>query len=156
MIRVPPKSFQVLPVNLLRSFAVVAAVSLLPVLCSGQSAAGNAPPSSSNTTAQSAPAPKTVPTPPGPLQVQANLVLVDVVVTSNGNAVPGLTKNSFHLLENGNPQQISVFEEHKPENPAAVVTMPDLPPNTYSDFPQFAVTSAVNVLLLDALNTPLS
>jgi hypothetical protein len=34
--------------------------------------------------------------------------------------------------------------------------MPDLPPNTYSDFPQFAVTSAVNVLLLDALNTPLS
>jgi hypothetical protein len=88
--------------------------------------------------------------------VQANLVLVDVVVTSNGTAVPGLTKNSFRRLENGNPQQITVCEEHKPDNPPAVVKMPDLPPNTYSDFPQFAVTSAVNVLLLDALNTPLS
>ncbi len=152
----PPKLFQVLPVNLLRSFAVVAALSLLPVLCSGQSATGNTLSSSSNTNAQSVPAAKAVPTPPGALQVQANLVLVDAVVTSNGSAVSGLTKDSFHLLENGNPQQISVFEEHKPENPSAVVKVPDLPPNTYSDFPQFAVTSAISVLLLDALNTPLS
>ena len=31
-----------------------------------------------------------------------------------------------------------------------------LPPHTYSNAPHYAITSAANVLLLDALNTPLS
>ena len=143
--------------TLLRSFAVIAAASLLPVLCSAQSASGNTVPASNSTPAQSvAAANQAAPAPPASIQVQANLVLVDVVVSSDGAAVSGLTKDKFQILENGNPQQITVFDEHKPENPTAVVKLPDLPPHTYSDFPQFAVTSAVNVLLLDALNTPLS
>ena len=148
---------RVLPVTLLRSFAVVAAVSLLPVLCCAKSTAGNTAPSGNSTPAQSVPAANQAAlSPPAAIQVQANLVLVDVVVTSNGAAVSGLTEDKFQILENGNPQKITVFDEHKPENPTAIVKLPDLPPNTYCDFPQFAVTSAVNVLLLDALNTPLS
>jgi len=51
---------------------------------------------------------------------------------------------------------MTVFEEHKAEEGIRVTGYPPLPPGTYSDFPQYKVTSAANVLLLDALNTPLS
>ena len=101
-----------------------------------------------------APVPPAVP--PVAFQARANLVVVDVVVTNNGTSVHGLTKDRFHILENGNPQQIAVFEEHRPQDAPTVLKAPDLSPNTYSDFPEFTVTSAANVLLLDALNTPLS
>jgi VWFA-related protein len=90
------------------------------------------------------------------LQVRANLVLVDVVVTNGGVAIGGLPKGKFHIFEDGNPQQITTFEEHRPEDSPAVSKIPSLGPNIYSDFPEFAITSAANVLLLDALNTPLS
>jgi VWFA-related protein len=90
------------------------------------------------------------------LQIRANLVLVDVVVTNGGVAVGGLPKGKFHVLEDGNPQQITTFEEHRPEDSPVVSNLPSLGPNIYSDFPEFAITSAANVLLLDALNTPLS
>ena len=90
------------------------------------------------------------------LQVRANLVLVDVVVTNGGVAVGGLPKGQFHIFEDGNPQQITIFEEHRPEDSPVVSKIPSLEPNIYSDFPEFAITSAANVLLLDALNTPLS
>jgi VWFA-related protein len=90
------------------------------------------------------------------LQVQANLVLVDVVVTNNGAAVGGLTKDKFRIYENGNLQPISVFEEHKLEDSLQVANVPPKEPNIYNDFPEFTVPSAANVLLLDALNTPLS
>ena len=50
-----------------------------------------------------------------------------------------------------------MFEEHRATDAIEVGKAPaDLPPNTYSDAPRYAVTSAANVLLLDALNTPLS
>jgi VWFA-related protein len=90
------------------------------------------------------------------LQVKANLVLVDVVVTNGGIAAGGLPKDKFHIFEDGNPQQITTFEEHRPEDSPTVSKIPSLGPNIYSDFPEFAITSAANVLLLDALNTPLS
>jgi VWFA-related protein len=94
--------------------------------------------------------------PPVSLQVQANLVLVDVVVTNNGAAVSGLPKEKFHLLENGKPQAITVFEEHRPEDALAIANVPPPEPNVYNNFPDFTISSAANVLLLDALNTPLS
>jgi VWFA-related protein len=90
------------------------------------------------------------------LRVKANLVLVDVVVTNGGVAVGGLPKGQFHIFEDGNPQHITTFEEHRPEDSPVVSKIPSLGSNIYSDFPEFAITSAANVLLLDALNTPLS
>jgi VWFA-related protein len=41
----------------------------------------------------------------------ANLVVVDVSVKDkSGKVIPGLTKNDFGVLEDGKPQQVSVFE----------------------------------------------
>jgi VWFA-related protein len=103
---------------------------------------------------------QTTPTsPPGAastLQIRTDLVLVDVVVTNSGVAVNGLPKGKFHIFEDGSPQQLATFEEHGPGDSPVISTLPSLGPNIYSDFPDFAITSAANVLLLDALNTPLS
>ena len=98
------------------------------------------------------PAPETV----GPtLKTSARLVAVDVVVTDAGsNPVPGLRKGDFEVFEDGTPQTISVFEEHAGKSPAPI-KQPELPPNTFSNFPRADAPDSLNVVLLDALNTPL-
>jgi VWFA-related protein len=112
-------------------------------------AAGQNPPAAAPTA--SAPA-----KPPVAFQVNANLVMVDVVLSDKGAAVRGLPQDKFHVYENGVLQKMTVFEEHKAEDGIRATGYPPLAPGTYSDFPQYKVTSAANVLLLDALNTPLS
>ena len=89
-------------------------------------------------------------------RTQANLVLVDVVVRNKGGPVAGLMASDFHVFEDGKLQNLTVFEEHKSTDALRVASAPALPPHVYSDAPQFAMTSAANVLLLDAMNTPLS
>jgi VWFA-related protein len=86
-------------------------------------------------------------------QANANLVLVDVVVRDKGKPAEGLRLPDFQVLEDGKPQTITVFEEHKPTDVEESATPPVLPPHVYSDFPKYRITSAANVLLLDALNT---
>ena len=53
------------------------------------------------------------------LQANANLVLVDVVVTDHGKPVRNLDRGRFHVLENNKEQPISAFDEHEP-SPAPV------------------------------------
>ena len=90
-------------------------------------------------------------------RTNANLVLVDVVVRDKGQPVHDLKASDFRVFEDGRQQKITVFEEHRATDAIAVGKAPaDLPPNTFSNAPRYAVTSAANVLLLDALNTPLS
>jgi VWFA-related protein len=106
-------------------------------------------------------APTQTPSPAAPaatpvIRTQANLVLVDVVVTDQNKPVQGLTAARFHILENGKDQHISTFEEHRAADSQQVGQAPALPPGVYSNYPQFAIASAANVLLLDALNTPIS
>jgi VWFA-related protein len=95
---------------------------------------------------------------PPVLKTQANLVLVDVVVRagSGSGSVGGLTRDKFHLLEDGKAQPVTVFEEHLPGTAPEVAPAPALGPNTFSNLPVYTVDSAANVLLLDALNTPLA
>jgi VWFA-related protein len=88
------------------------------------------------------------------LKTKVRLVLVDVVVTNNkGEPVPGLHKEDFEISEDGTPQTISTFEEHHGA-PATQVMLPPMPPNVYTNFPLTQKADSVNVLLLDALNTP--
>jgi VWFA-related protein len=88
------------------------------------------------------------------IKTKVRLVLVDVVVTNGkGDAVTGLHKEEFELLEDGKPQAISTFEEHY-GTPPTQIKLPTLPPHVYTNFPVMQTADSMNVLLLDALNTP--
>ncbi len=86
----------------------------------------------------------------------AALVLVDVLVSNGQEPIHGIPRSQFRLLEDGKEQKLVALEEHKPPDPASVHPPPALPPNIYSNVPETQVPGVVNVLLLDALNTPLT
>ena len=92
--------------------------------------------------------------PAATIKTEVRRVLVDVVVTGNkGEAVTGLKQEDFIVLEDGKAQTISSFEEHHGA-PITQVQMPPLPPHVYTNFPAVQAADSVNVILLDALNTP--
>jgi hypothetical protein len=87
------------------------------------------------------------------IKVETRVVLLDVVVTDNkGEAVVGLTNKDFQITEEGMPQSISSFEEHKSAQPVQI-KVPQMPANVFSNFPTTKSADSVNVLLLDLLNT---
>jgi VWFA-related protein len=75
------------------------------------------------------------------------------VTNNRGEPIPGLHKADFGISEDGTPQTISTFEEHHGA-PATQVKLPPMPPNVYTNFPLTQSADSVNVILLDALNTP--
>jgi VWFA-related protein len=94
-----------------------------------------------------------VPAQDAPLQINSRAVLVDVIVTDrSGKPVTGLKQDAFTVNEQGKPQGISFFEEHGAA-PGPPREMPKLPPDVFSNFSPFPDPPAVNVLLLDSLNT---
>ncbi len=95
------------------------------------------------------------------LHMNSKLVLVDVVVSEHGKPVEGLDKSKFHIFEDGHEQKIGAFEEHRaptaPPNASALkAALAALPAHTYSNIPVYPDVGVVNVLLLDALNTPMA
>jgi len=100
---------------------------------------------------------QTAPSAPQPtIRAGANLVLIDVVVTDRNQPVYSLDRSAFHVFEDGKEQSPSSFDEHRPAAASPAVTRPALPANTYSNQPVWPSSNSVNVLLLDALNTPLT
>lgn len=85
--------------------------------------------------------------------VESRLVVVDVVVRQDGQAVCGLSRPDFELRENGRPQSIQSFEAHCGSGARTSAAPPPLPPDTYTDLPVANPSEAINVLLLDGLNT---
>jgi VWFA-related protein len=96
-------------------------------------------------------------TPSATLKINVRTVLVDVVVTDKSNkAVPGLRKEDFQVIEDGKPQEITFFEPNfvaQADEPNAE-SHHALPPNTFTNVPVVPPNNAVNILLMDALNTP--
>jgi len=92
------------------------------------------------------------------LRTRARLVLLDVVVTNGkGRPVQGLKASDFTLLEDGAPQVLSSFEEHRPitvEEAAKAAAAVKLPPNHFTNYEPVPNESAATVFLLDALDTP--
>lgn len=91
------------------------------------------------------------------LHAGTQLVIVDVVVQDgSGHPIHGLTRDNFVLTEQKKPEAIRNFEEHsgasdkKPGPP-----MPPMPPGVFTDYTPVAPDSTLNVLLIDALNTPM-
>jgi VWFA-related protein len=107
--------------------------------------------------AQTAPQPASNPV--ATIQAGTQLVVVDVVATdSKQNAVHGLKASDFTVLENGSAQQVIGFEEHAAPSAAELAKAPGalhLPPGVFTNFTPMPASGAVNVLLLDALNTPM-
>jgi hypothetical protein len=88
------------------------------------------------------------------LHLTTSLVLVDAVVTDRSKPVHNLDRGRFHVLEDEQEQTIRTFDEHQPAVALAVAHSPAaLPLNTYSNTPENPESSALSVLLLDALNT---
>ena len=88
------------------------------------------------------------------LHSETNRVLVDISVTNKGQPVRGIEKGRFHIFEDGKEQPVLSFEEQKLGITAPVAPHAALPPNVYNNAPQYPPATAVNVLLLDGLNTP--
>jgi len=91
------------------------------------------------------------------LRTNARAVVVDVVVTKgNDEPVTALRKQDFTVLEDGKPVTVDYFEEHTARTlpPGAIPPLPKMPPNVYTNVPSAPESDAVNVLLLDSLNTP--
>jgi len=131
------------------NFAVPAA--LLIVLAAP--AIGRTPPQT-----QATPATPASPSPPPPsvFKSTAALVLVDVIVTNPQGPIHGIPRSQFHLLEDSKEQKLIALEEHTAIDPATVLKPPELPPHIYGNTPSAPDNGAVNVLLLDALNTPMT
>jgi VWFA-related protein len=119
-------------------------------------------PGVASSAAAQAPATTTSPTvssrqdqPEAILRTNAFSVLVDVVVTDQNAAVHGIDSKRFHVYENGREQSVTYFEEHRPNLSASPQKRRTMPPHYYNNLPANPPSSAVNVLLLDGLNTPL-
>lgn len=92
------------------------------------------------------------------LQAQVPLVIVDVVVTDKkGQPIHGLKESDFTVLEKGEQMKVDSFEEHRVDEapPGPPVTMPALPPNVFTNIVHHPTKGPLNILLLDALNTPM-
>jgi VWFA-related protein len=87
------------------------------------------------------------------IRSDVRLVLLDVVVTTgSGRPAGGLRKEDFQVAEDGRPQTVSFFEEHKGAAPIAI-SLPPMPPNVFTNYPTIKKTDSINIFLLDSLNT---
>lgn len=121
-------------------------------------AAAPAPPTAEPGAASPAPAAAAsdIPAQTPVFRTGARDVVVDVVVSkSNGDTVSGLGRQDFAIAEDGKPQTIDFFEEHKTTDVSQSTppVMPSLPRGAVTNVPPAAGGDAVNVLLIDTLNT---
>jgi VWFA-related protein len=85
---------------------------------------------------------------PYTLQVNSRVVLTDVTVTDKqGNPITGLTENDFRLLDNGKPQKLASFEEHRQQ--ASQLTEASATPGRFSNDYLRHPPAQVNALLFD-------
>ncbi|MGB6974663.1 MAG: VWA domain-containing protein [Terracidiphilus sp.] len=93
-------------------------------------------------------------TPQTTITVTSRAVLVDVIVTDrHGDPVTGLKQSDFSITEQGKAQTINYFQEHIATPAATPIAIPKLPPDFFTNVSPFPTPPAVNVLLLDSLNT---
>ena len=96
------------------------------------------------------------------LKTTTRLVIVDVVAT-NGKSEPvsDLRLQDFKVLENGKQQEVKVFDFQHPGQATASSALPHssfslpakVPPNVVTNLPSYKSASALNIVLLDVLNT---
>lgn len=139
----------------------ISVVFLVPILLAGivaaqteqPSPAGQAEPQKTPVASQEA-APGQ--SPEMVLKVTTRMVVVDVIVRDKKDqGVPDLEAADFTVREEGVEQKISAFSFRRPGSAAASVPASTTPPNLFRNLPRFQANSALNVILLDGLNTTL-
>src|ERR1700722_4376611 len=92
------------------------------------------------------------------IRTGTRIVVVDVTVTdAHGNPIQNLKQPDFRVLENGNPQMVTNFEEHSRPSAAELAKAPAEPklePNVYTNFTLTREGEPVTLLVFDTLNTP--
>ena len=128
-------------------FTFLLSAATVPAL--SQSVSPNAPAASAQSATSSA----------ATIKANAELVVVDVVVTdSSHKPVHGLKAADFKLTENSAPQVVKQFEEHTSLTTADATKfapMPKLPLGVFTNYTPTPTNGAVNLVLLDSLNTPM-
>jgi VWFA-related protein len=84
------------------------------------------------------------------------MVVVDVIATDHkGVPVAGLKADDFTVQEEGQEQPVRVFSFHQPDQAsnAATVTPAKLPEGYFSNTPRYKTNGALNVILLDSVNS---
>ena len=116
----------------------------------GWAQAGQTTGSSAAAPAQPGPQASSTPT----LQVYSRLTVVDITATdAKGLPVHNLKESDFTITEDGKSQTVRDFQELSEATVPAVRIPPKLPPNVYTNLQPTPTSSAVNILLLDELNT---
>jgi VWFA-related protein len=89
------------------------------------------------------------------LKIKTRLVIVDVVARdSKGLAVTDLKQEDFTILEDGKEQKLRIFNFQQPGSAAGRPrTLPAAAGNMVDNLPHFESPRALNVILMDALNT---
>lgn len=88
------------------------------------------------------------------LKVYTRETVVDITVTdAKGNPVHGLTRDDFTVKEDNKPQSIRSFKEYASAAPAIIEPSQKLPPNVYTNLQPPPPSSALDILLLDFVNT---
>jgi VWFA-related protein len=95
------------------------------------------------------------------LKSESPLVVLDVVVTDKmGQPVHGLKAENFTVLEKGQKMTLQSFDEYRadqaPAPPAAKAARQALGPNVFTNVADTRTDGPLNVLLMDALNTPVA
>ena len=91
---------------------------------------------------------------PTVLRVKTRLVVVDVIARdSKGAPVTDLKQEDFTVLEDGKEQKVRIFNFRGTGDASAPLPQPTTQPNTVDNLPRFRSGRALNVILLDALNT---
>jgi VWFA-related protein len=90
------------------------------------------------------------------LKVKSRLVVVDVVARDGkGVAITDLKQEDFTVLEDGKEQKLRIFSFQHPDDSVAAAP-PQAPANgmnVVDNLPHFQAGRALNVILMDALNT---
>ena len=94
------------------------------------------------------------------LKSESPLVVLDVVVTDKkGQPVHGLKSSDFTVLEKDQEMTLQSFEEHRTDQappPAPLAPKQALAPNVFTNISDTSSNGPLNVLLMDALNTPIA
>ncbi len=121
-------------------------------------------PATASTATPLPPQPEPSPAPTSPdipvIKTTARQVMEEVVVTTkSGEPVSGLTQSDFEITEDNQPQKINSFHESTPTTTPPSTQprqMPPLLPGMRTNLPPTPPTDAVNVLLIDTLNTEMA